>query len=143
MFLQFQEQLAGLLSTLGAAALGTVTAVGYFYYLPAVGFLPIVNANTSAGFQYSQFFNQRTYRNPVFVEGAKLYPLLEEGLGYPPIDLSKQEMLWIYQVHENQQAIDNNSATAPSAYMIFTIGQIGFAGDSKFDLNYFNYANFV
>ena len=52
-------------------------------------------------------------------------------------------MLWLYQVRENEQAIDNNSATPPPVYMIFTNGHIGFAGDSQYDLNYFNYANFV
>lgn len=143
MFQQFQDQLAGLLSTLGAAAISAVTAASYFYYLPAVGFLPIGNTNPAAGFQYLQFFNQRTYRNPVFIEGTEVDPLLHTAFLYPPIDLGRQEMLWLYQVRENQQAIDSGGAVAPSAYLLFANGQIRFQGDTRYDLNYFNYANFV
>ena len=52
-------------------------------------------------------------------------------------------MLWSYLVRENQQPIDNNSAPPSPAYMIFTNGHIRFQGDLQYDLNYFDYANFV
>ena len=142
-FLQFQGQIANLPSTLGTAALSSVAASSYFSYLPAAGFIPLGNINPSAGLDYLEFFSNRTYRNPVFVEGALLDHLFHTAFMYPPVDLSNQEMLWVYQVRENQEAIDNNGATAPPLYMLFTIGRITFQGDARFDLNYFNYANYV
>jgi hypothetical protein len=143
MFLQFQAQVEDLLSASGSAALAAVTAAGYFYYLPPVGLLPIAYASPAAGFQYSQFFTKQTDRNPVFIEGAKLCSLLYDGFLYPAIDLTKQEMLWLYQVRENQQMVDNNGASSASIYMIFTNGHIRFYGDPQYDLNYFDYANFL
>jgi hypothetical protein len=144
MFLQFQDQLNALMqSAAGATTLTSITASNYFYYLPSAGFLPIGNINPSAGFDYLQFFSNRTYRNPVFIEGARLDQILHTAFLYPPIDLSNQEMLWVYQVRENQEAIDNNSTSAPPLYMLFTSGRIGFQGDAQYDLNYFNYANYV
>ncbi len=143
MFLQFQDQLSGLSSTVGTGALGSVAATSYFYYLPAAGFIPVGNVSPGTGFDYLEFFSNRTYRNPVFIEGAKLSPVLRTAFSYPPIDLSKQEMLWIYQVRENQDVTVGSGATAPPLYMLFTNGQIAFQGDAKYDLNYFNYANYV
>ena len=142
MFLQFQGQIEDLSSTLGATALGSVAAVNYFYYLPSAGFIPVGNVSPSAGFDYLEFFSNRTYRNPVFIEGTKLNQLLHTAFLYPPIDLSNQEMLWVYQVRENQEAIDDNSSTAPPVYMVFTNGQIAYQGKARYDLNYFNYANY-
>jgi hypothetical protein len=142
MFLQFQDQLASLASALATSALSSVAATNYFYYLPAAGFIPVGNINPSAGFDYLEFLNNRTYRNPVYIEGLKLETILRSSFLYSPIDLSKQEMLWVYQVRDNQEAIDNNVTPAPPLYMLFTNGQIAFQGKARYDLNYFNYANY-
>jgi hypothetical protein len=144
MFLQFQDQNAGLISTLSASALSAATAADYFYYLPSAGFLPVGNISPSTGFDYLQFLSGRTYRNPVFMEGCRLSQVLQTAFLYPPIDLSGEEMMWVYQVRENQEAIDNSGgAAAPQVYLFFTNGQVGFHGEAKYDLNYFNYANYL
>jgi hypothetical protein len=141
MFLQFQAQLAALPATLGPGVL-SVAATDYFYYLPAGGLIPVGNGTSPSGLDYLKFFSGRTYRNPVFIEGAKLERILRSSFLYPPIDLSRQELLWVYQVRENQQAIDNKSTPAPALYMLFTNGQMAFEGEARYDLNYFNYANY-
>ncbi len=142
MFLQFQDHIANLPSTLGTASVSSVVANSYFFYLPPAGLLPLGNVTPSAGFDYLQFFSNRTYRNPVFIEGAKLGNIFNSSFLYPPIDLSKQELLWVYQVRENQDTIGTNSGSAPPVYMLFTNGQMDFQGKARFDLNYFNYANY-
>ena len=144
MFLQFQAQIGDLVEAgAGLSALTSVAASDYFYYLPAAGFLPIGNINPLAGFDYLKFFFNRTYRNPIFVEGARLQTLLRNSFDYPPIDLSGQEMLWVYQVRENQEAINAAAGNAPVLYMLFTNGHMPFQGDAQYDLNYWNYANYV
>ena len=77
------------------------------------------------------------------MEGARLERLIRTSFLYPPIDLSNKEMLWLYQVRENQQAIDAGSSTPPKLYMVFANGHIPFQGEAQYDLNYWNYANFV
>ena len=142
MFLQFQAQLNDLAESVPAINPLSVKVTDYFRYLPASGLLPIGNVNPGDGFDYLQFLSGRTYRNPVFMEGARLERLIRTSFLYPPIDLSNKEMLWLYQVRENQQAIDGGG-NAPRLYMAFANGHIPFQGDAQYDLNYWNYANFV
>ncbi|MBZ5506385.1 MAG: hypothetical protein LAO78_13070 [Acidobacteriia bacterium] len=142
MFLQFQGQLNDLAESTPAINPLSVKVTDYFRYLPASGLLPIGNVNPGDGFDYLQFLSGRTYRNPVFMEGARLERLVRTSFLYPPIDLSNQEMLWLYQVRENQQAIDSG-VNPPRLYMVFANGHIPFQGDAQYDLNYWNYANFV
>ena len=78
----------------------------------------------------------------MFIEGGKLQPLFQEALSYPPIDLGRQEMMWLYRVRENQQTIDRGLIKGLNPYIVFTNGHIAFQGDAQFDLNYWDYANF-
>ena len=144
MFLQFQNQVNDMVDLgIGGAALTTIAAGDYFSYLPAAGFIPIGNLNPAAGFDYLKFFLNRTYNGPVFMEGARLQRLLWASFTYPPIDLSGQELIWVYQVRENQEAIDDAAGVGPALYMLFTNGHLPFQGEAQYDLNYWDYANYV
>jgi hypothetical protein len=141
-FFQFQTQVTSLVQAGGVNPL-MVQVTDYFRYLPALGFIPIGNVNPSNGFDYLQFFTNRTYHKPVFVEGARLEPMLHSSFEYPPIDLNNQEMIWVYQIRENQETIDKSTSNPPRLYMLFTNGHMPFQGDARYDLNYWNYANFM
>jgi hypothetical protein len=141
MFLQFQQQLNGLAGSAPAINPLSVKVTDYFRYLPASGLLPIGNV-TGDGFDYLQFLSGRTYRNPVFMDGTRVERLIHTSFLYPAIDLSNQEMLWLYQVRENQQSFDSG-ANQPQLYMVFANGHIPFQGEAQYDLSYWNYANFV
>ncbi len=141
LFLQFQEQVSDVMQTVANPLAVKVTDI--FRYLPAAGFIPIGNVHPADGFDYLQFLSGRTYRKPVFMEGARLERLIRTSFLYPPMDLSNQEMLWLYQVRENQQAIDAGGSNAPRLYMVFANGHIPFQGDAQYDLNYWNYANYA
>jgi len=144
MFLQFQGQIAGLIKAVkSASTLASVTAEDYFRYLPAAGLIPLGNINPFAGLDYLKFFSRRTHRNPEFMEGARLLHLIQRSFQIPAIDLNNQEMLWLYQVRENQQAFDNTKTNPPGLYLAFSNGHIPFQADAQYDLNYWNYANFV
>jgi hypothetical protein len=141
MFLQFQQQLNDLAGAAPAINPLSVKVTDYFRYLPASGLLPIGNV-TGDGFDYLQFLSGRTYRNPVFMDGTRVERLIHTSFLYPAIDLSNQEMLWLYQVRENQQSFDSG-ANQPQLYMVFANGHIPFQGEAQYDLSYWNYANFV
>jgi len=152
MFLQFQEQINDMVEFgVGGAALSSIVATDYFQYLPAFGLLPLVSTQSLSGFDSSQFFTNvthscaRTSENlctPFFIEGAKLDQIASRSMLYPPIDLGSEEMIWLYWVRENMEpAAAPSSAVQP--YVIFTNGHIAYQGKAQFDLNYWDYTNFV
>jgi hypothetical protein len=144
MFLQFQEQIAELMeSPVTISTLTSIVATNSFRYLPALGLLPLSGTKGALGFDYAKFLSGLTVRNPVYIEGAKLDALFGRSLLYPPIDLSSKEMMWLYWVRQNMETIVENPLTQLQPYLIFTNGQMSFEGKSRFDLNYWDYANYV
>lgn len=142
--MQFQEQVEDLLQpTPSQIAQTLIEAAAYFRYLPPAGILPIATPRLSRGLSYQKFFMGRTYRQPVYVEGAQVEPLLRHSLSYPAIDLNSQEMVWLYKVRENRESIANATATPPQAYMIFASGHVPFYGEARFDVARWDYSNYV
>ncbi len=152
MSLQFHAQINDILQS-GAAAtvLTSIVATDYFQYLPAAGLLPLASSQSLTGFGDSQFFSNCTYPcaqtseglcTPTFIEGVKLDQLFNRSLLYPPIDLSSKEVIWLYWVRENMEPATGQTST-PQSYVIFTNGHIPNQGKAQFDLNYWNYANFI
>jgi len=145
MFLQFQCQVSGLMqANSNQNFLGSIDASQYFRYLPAVGLLPLAAAQ-SLGFDYNKFFASKTHRSfdPVFMEGAKLEGLMLRSFAFPPVDLGNQEMVWLYWVRENMQLSAKQNSPPVLPYLVFSNGHIPFQGEAQFDLNYWNFANFV
>lgn len=142
MFLQFEAQMNDLIATNpNQSALGTISANQFFRYLPPAGFLRLAGA-TSLGFDYAKFFSSKTSRGPLFIEGAKVGPLMRTSFAYPPVDLGNPEMVWLYWVRENQEpGVQPSPTTQP--YLIFTNGHVPFQALAQFDLNYWDYANFI
>ena len=139
MLLQFQDQIDQLrLSGINPSG---IKATDYFRYLPPAGLLPISGTN-SPGFAYEKFFQNEIYREPVFIEGAKLELVLRHSLTCKPIDLNSGEMFWLYKVRENAQAINNGGSSTPQPYIIFASGYVPFIGDAQFDLSRWDYSNY-
>jgi hypothetical protein len=142
-FLEFQNQIASLAGTLPGPTLTSAKATDFFRFLPPLGFLPLFGSRGVSGFDPVQFFNGRTVRNPVFIEGSREESLLLESFAFPPMDFANQEMTWLYWVRENAESIATSLAQAPQPYLIFTNGQMRFEGPANYDLSYWDYANYV
>ena len=138
MFWQFQAQLANWLKN---TTTETAIARTEFDYFPAVGLLPIGGMKFQRGLDYATFFSGKTYRNPVYIEGAQMTSLIHESLLYPPINLKSDEMVWLYLARENIELIDHSAFRAPQGYMIFATGHMPFRGGARFDVNRWDYAN--
>ena len=142
MLLQFQGQIDDLRAASSSAAPpSTLAATSAFQYLPPAGVLPIGGAQ---GFALATFFGGLTVRNPpsgdpLFIEGAKVESLLRTSLGYPPIDLSSGEMVFVYHVRENVQALQG--ANPPLEYVVFATGQMPYFGDARFNIAHWNYSS--
>jgi hypothetical protein len=141
-FLQFQDQIAGLVANLDATTLTAVQAIQYFLYLPAAGFLPITGGQSAIGFSYQMFLSGHTYRDPIFIEGSVIKWLLGSSYYYAAIDLSNPEMIRLYSIRENIEGIDQGSG-AFLEYLIFCNGHIPYLGNARYDLNYWNYADYA
>ena len=142
-FLQYEEQMSALTASgLTQGALSMLRAVDCFRYLPASGIVPLAGFGASRGVDPIQFFAGHTTRPPVFIEGALLATLLQSSLAYPPVDDANQEMMWLYTIRENMQAVADQ-VPPPTAYMIFANGHIPYLGNAHFDLSHWNYANFA
>jgi len=137
-FLQFADQLEGL-RTSGAQS---VVATAYFRYLPALGVLPLATGASPFGFSFQTFFQNQTYRSPVFVSGPRAHSMIRSAINYPPIDLLSGEMVWLYEVRENRDPRAFAPAAAPVEYAIFASGHIPFQGEARFDVARWNYSNY-
>ena len=139
MIFQFQEQIAALASDSNATA---TLAVGVFRYLPPLGMLPLKTILSERGFDYHHFLQDRTYREPIFINAAKLLPIMESFHLTAPIDLRQNEMLWLYRVVQNARPRNEPGAVGPQQYLLFTSGQIPYQGHAQFNVSYYNYSNY-
>jgi hypothetical protein len=139
-FFQFQDHLEGILgSRVTRSELLGLKAVDYFRYLPAAGLIRVYSFASS---HCCAFFKDLTVRQPVFIEGTKVMPIFQHAFSFFPIDLKAKELIWLYLVRENGQAIADPKQRGVQPYVIFTSGQIPFQGDARYDLNYYNYSNY-
>lgn len=135
---QFQEQLAEITSQRA-----TVKASDRFRYLPAAGYLPIVGASSPAGFDFRQFFSGQPVRQPDYISGCQAEALLKLSLTYPPIDLNRKEVIWLYLVTENAQIGDTGGSNGFQLFMIFASGHIPFQAAPRLDLTRWEYGRYV
>jgi hypothetical protein len=145
-FQQFQNQIEQLLAS--ETSPQRIRAKDYFRYLPPVGIIPITLTSSSDGFDSLTFFNDLTHHDAVFTDGAKVARLLRTACDYPPVDLhnpvdvESTEMFWLYNVRQNTQA-QAAGATSVKSYLIFSSGQMPFAGESRFDVSRWSYSNYI
>jgi hypothetical protein len=138
LLLQFQDQLA-VLRALPKPKL--VAARDHLRYLPPVGILPLAGPGTGGppGFTANAFFAGLTCRD-VFLNGARLEPLIRAALAYPPVDLTSKELIWRYHVRENTLAQPESGAPPP--YLVFASGHVPYMGESHLDVLHANYGYF-
>lgn len=143
--LQFQAQVADIIASnaLGAA-LSQARALDLFRYLPAAGLVPLVSSRF-AGFRLPDFFTGMATPTPMHITGDEMMALLRMAHLYPPIDLGRQqqELVWVYLVRENAEAIAAAPpASAPQPYAVFSSGHMPYAGQARYDLDHWNFANY-
>jgi hypothetical protein len=141
MFLQFQDQINEMVQSVsGGTVLTSVTASDYFRYLPPIGLLPLSGTTQGAGFSYQQFFAGQTLRSPIFTRDARVLWMLRTFSISLPIDVTSQELIWLYLIPSNSQL--SNQASGPLPYLIFAGADIPYQGDSRYNASYWNYSNY-
>lgn len=142
-FLQFQAHVAHLTRTaVPQSQLTPVQAAEYFAYLPAAGVIPLAGSGASRGFNAANFFSGLVTRPAVTIPGDRVLPLLQQSFLYDPVDLNDVEFLWLYEVRDNRQAIDDGVTPAPAPYLLFTSGHLPYAGTPLFDQARWDYSHY-
>lgn len=139
MFLQFQDQVAMLAAPKGH--IGGVVVGEKFDLLPAAGVLPVPAGKSAELEALSTFFGNVATRGPAYIEGARLEGLLRDSFAYPPMDPRKRELVWLYRVRENRQALDEGIAPAPQGFVVFASGHMPYLADARMDVAKWNYSN--
>jgi hypothetical protein len=140
MFFQFQEQITKLISIL--TNISSISARNYFRYLPPIGLLPMRGDEQSDGLRLASFFSGRTYRPPVYIEGARFSNLVLSSFNFPAIDLSGKELIWIYAVRENQQQVGSPATASARPLLMFASGHLPYYAESRFNINHWSYSNY-
>lgn len=137
--LQFEDQLTALAA---GGSPQSIVASDYFRYLPPVGILPVIDGTTASGFDHGIFFSTSQYRDPLFVNGARLDAIIRQSMLYRPIDLNSQELIWLYRVRENRQPPSTGGANTAQPYMVFVTGHAPRYGDAHYQVARWDYSNY-
>lgn len=139
---QFQDQVANLEQELSPAGMAAVFAEDHFAFLPPLGMLP-EQAGEQPGFNLLSFFEGITVRNPVFIDGARLLPLLHRAGDYSSRRIEDEEFWWVYRIRQNRQGeFTDLDGGQDSAYLVFASGFLPYVGAAQFDLARWNYGNY-
>lgn len=144
-FLQFQTQLADMVASgVFGATLTQLHALDLFRYLPAAGMVPLATSRYQ-GFELADFFAGMAVPDPVHITGDELAALLRMAHTFPPIDLGRQqqELVWLYLVRENMEAVAVGGAAPPQPYVVFSSGHMPYAGQARYSLDHWNFANYA
>ncbi len=131
MFRQFQDHIAGLAAANGK--LPSVTARSHFKWLPPAGIIPwLTDAEAAA------FFGGMTVRGPLHIDAASAEPMVRESFDMPAIETGSTEAIWLYRIAQNRM-----DPSHPAPVMLFANGHLPYRGDARFNLNYWDYANYA
>jgi hypothetical protein len=152
-FMQFQEQLSSLIAD--STIPTSIRADAWFRFLPPAGVFPLTGANK--GVQLATFLQEIPLHDPrppgyaatdgpVFLEGARLLPLLEQSFAYPPVELTPAPIeriaLWLYRLRENAFANDTAPGSTRGPAIVFASAQMPSSSTPRFDVARFDYSNY-
>lgn len=136
---QFQQQLDDLIDTLPDPSV--ITAHNYFHFLPSLGVLPLAEDVGLPGLNYQTFLGDLLQKEPVHIDAAHLFGLVQESYDYPVIPIASKELIWLYLIRQNRLDIDNG-VTGVQTHLVFTNGHMLFRGHARFNLARWDYSNY-
>jgi hypothetical protein len=135
-FLQFQQQIE---ERRQLPEPGSVRATDEFGLLPSCGFLALPRTSRP-GFDLARFFEGLTTRAPIpYVPEDRLTALVRVAFGYPPIDLARHELIWLYLYPPNSEA---SAAASAQPYVVFVNGAVPYAADALQNLSRWQLGNY-
>ncbi|NIJ18778.1 hypothetical protein FHS95_000447 [Sphingomonas naasensis] len=127
MFRQFQDEISSIMKV---SDINLLVAKDRFRYLPPVGLIPTLPDNRLA-----DFFKGMTVRGPLHIDASAVEPLLRESFAAPVIDTDSDHAIWLYRIAQTRKA-------GEAEILVFASGHLPYRGDARFNLNYWNYANY-
>jgi hypothetical protein len=139
MLFQFRDQLAALMAPAGDVS--AIAARDHFVYLPPAGIVPLPADTSAASAAIGKFFTGLAVRQPSLMEGARLEPLFRDSYAYPPIVLASGEMMWLFSVRENRDAV-SRKPQPPRPYLVFTTSHMPHPAGARFDAGRWDQSSF-
>ena len=122
-FLQFQEQLASLVSRFPADPALAFSDLGTFFaFLPPVGFIPIIGPGSNGGFDPARLINKFAPDGAVPIPSAVVLDLFRKAMTCPPVNLATVDLLQFYLVSENDMSVRKHATE--QLYLVFTSRQL-------------------
>jgi hypothetical protein len=138
-FQQFQEQLIYLLTKLTPSQSLGAHATDLFKYLPPVGFLPVAQGAVR-GFDPAAFIDL-PHRDAEYIDAGSLPALFEQGQQFAPVDVTSDELIWIYQPWQNDKAVDDGENVRP--YVVLATGHMPHWALARLDVARWDYSQYA
>jgi hypothetical protein len=147
MFLQFEDQVQSLIGS--GASLASVTADGYFMYLPPAGILPVTGDGISIvtgtpatpAFDMPGFFGAHASQDVATTDGDLLRALFSTSLDYEPMQLTETGEIQLYLIWENLQAVNQGGNTP--LVIVFASPAMRYQGIARFGAAKWNRSRFA
>ncbi len=129
MFRQFHDQW-------GAIQMADRKAIpATFKWLPPAGVMLDINDADIA-----RLFAGMTVSGPHHIDQSAIEPLIRESFTAPAIDTSSDHAVWLYRIAQSQMP---GLGSGSRDTLLFASGHLPYRGDARFNLNYWDYANFA
>ena len=138
-FQQFQEQLIYLLARLTPGQSIAAHATDLFRFLPPVGFLPVAQG-AIRGFDPVAFVDL-PHRDAEYIDAGTVPALFEQGQHFAPVDVTSDELIWMYQPWQNDKALDDGEAVRP--YVVLATGHMPHWATARLDVARWDYSQYV
>lgn len=142
---QFQQHLGDLLAA--AVAPSALVAAEHFRHLPPFGIVPL-QAPPLRGFFSPSFLSGIVHRpapgsnqDIPFIDVRLLGALQQEALGHAPMDLTKQEFIWVYRPWQNVKASAEGLSVQPM--LAFASGRVPDLAAARVDMARFDFSNYA
>ncbi len=136
---QFQAHINHLIKTHPAP--DSIKAKDYFSYIPAVAILPLSKAGAFKGIDRNVFFEDMESSGPIVAPLTRMQSMLQDSFSYLPIKVALNELIWIYQVQENQNGYING-VVPDQEYIFYSTGNMPFYGHAQFNLSRWGFSNY-
>lgn len=105
----------------------------HFAWLPPAGLLFEISDAA-----ITRLFARMTISGPYHLDQSAVEPLIRESLTAPAIDTGSDHAVWLYRIAQSQMPGSGSKDT-----LLFASGHLPYRGDARFNLNYWDYANFA
>jgi hypothetical protein len=137
--LQFEQQAEE--AVLSGVPLDEAAASTLFAFLPPIGLLPVRGAGSPRGFDVVTFFTPQAAPQVPTTDAALVRGLVHESLYHEPIAVDGAELIQLYTVNENRQAVAQG--LTDQLVVVFAKATLPYRGVARYGVDTFRSSRFA